>query len=243
MADIKLLRPEVTITTSIGELNQALHRCELAGRLCYDSTDKLDPCLVNKEFLGRLINKHHESVLEHASFSAVFLTDRAVTHQLVRHRLSSFSQQSQRYCRYSCGEGKHKMAFIEPFWGGTKELGLLTEGLKAAADTYEKLLQAGMKPEEARAVLPNCTATKIYVTANVRQWRHILKERLAPGAQFDIMMLMYSVYRSLEDAGFGYLVSDIPVCDKAHIAWPSYRDWTTTHPMSEHPVQETYPIQ
>lgn len=215
----KLIDPSVTILTSVSELKQQLHMCELAGRTCYNSVNKLQD-EVSQPFLMRIIDSHHESVLEHAHLTVAFVTDRATTHQLVRHRLASFSQQSQRYCRYEVPDeagdyyNSHQIAFVKPAWSTDAQweaVDVFKDQLEAAAKTYQKLLDYKCKPEEARAVLPNCTATVICMTANVREWRHILSERLAPGAQADIKLLMMALRDELIKNGFGYLVEDIKV--------------------------------
>lgn len=224
----KLINPSVTVLTSVDELKHQLHICELAGRLCYDSTERLTE-EASPSFLTRLIDKHHESVLEHAHLSVIFTTDRATTHQLVRHRLCSFSQQSQRYCRYEEG-GKHQLLFIDT---GRRPHGApastaLLQHLGSCAKTYDDMLSDGCAPEEARAVLPNCTATTICVTANIREWRHIFNERLAPAAQWDIKVLMFSLYRKLELNGFGHILSDIFVDPKLLSAEVTLPDCTMT---------------
>lgn len=211
--EIELIEPSVCVYTSVSELMHQLHVCEAAGRVCYDSTDKLTD-EVDKKFIARLIDKHHESVLEHAHITFEIITDRATTHQLVRHRLCSYSQQSQRYCRYAkpgTDGARHVMRFIAPagIVNNEEAKDTLVKSLQEATNAYESLLSLGCKPEEARAVLPNCTATKIVVTANVRQLRHIFNERLAPAAQADIKLIMYALWEQLINNGFGFVFDNV----------------------------------
>lgn len=144
-----------------------LHRIEYAGRVCYRSQTKDIP----RAFVRRLIASGHESVLEHCSLSAEIVCSRACSHQIVRHRLCAYSQESQRYVNYS----KQGYDIIGDF------------DCSQAIAQYEQLLAEGCKPEEARSVLPNCMATRLVMTTNLRQWRHIFKERaLNPHAQDEI---------------------------------------------------------
>ena len=127
-------------------------------------------------------------------YPAIITTDRAVTHQLVRHRLCSFSQESQRYCNYSSGKFNGKVQYIKPIWFDTwsddaKQAFL--DHLEKATDTYMYLVSKG-RPEEARAVLPNACKTQIGITTNLRELRHILRERCS-GAQAQIRQLALAV--------------------------------------------------
>lgn len=143
------------------------------ARTCYNS-----PLSVTKEardkFIAGLVKAGHESVIEHVTASFMLTVPRSISHQIVRHRIGvAYSQQSQRYCKYA-----DELDVIEPVpplsdYGRRRWL----EHCEAAHDAYKSLLNDGAKPEQARAVLPESTATKLGVTANLRAWRHILKER------------------------------------------------------------------
>lgn len=157
---------------------------EAAGRTCYlsESGDGDTP----EKFIQRLIARGHESVLEHASATLRFICDRGVTHELVRHRIASYSQESTRYCNYSHGK----------FGGGIKVIDLATgfgydldnpqdrakyaewmEAMEDAEGHYMKMLELGATPQEARSVLPSSTKTEIVVTMNIREWRHFVRLR------------------------------------------------------------------
>ena len=151
---------------------------EIGGRTCYKSEDKMcegsDVVLIE-----RLMNFKHESVLEHGSISVRFVTDRGVTHELVRHRMASFSQESTRYCNYGKGKFGNEIAVIKPhfFDNGTREYWLWCQSMQQAEQSYLQLLECGASAQEARSVLPNSLKTEIIVTANPREWRHIIALR------------------------------------------------------------------
>ena len=172
-----------------------LNKIEKIGRVCYKSEDRITKDSSEK-FVRSLIKSGHESVLEHISVSVRFITNRSVTHELVRHRLCSFSQESTRYVKYD-----GKMEFINPVWfrGDTlkKDEEVLSEitFIKACYSSeiaYHKLLDNGWKPEQAREILPNALKTEIVVTANLREWRHIFKLRTSKKAHPQIRELFKS---------------------------------------------------
>ena len=125
-----------------------------------------------------LVKSKHEAMLEHFSFSVKFIVDRGVSHELVRHRVASFAQESTRYCNYG-HEGE--ITVIEPcFWSWSKDGIKYNEWLSAcemAESYYLSLLEMGATPQEARAVLPNSLKTEVVMTANLREWRHFFSLR------------------------------------------------------------------
>ena len=167
---------------------------EKAGRTCYKSEDKI--CEGSAErFTRGLLKSGHESVIEHASATVKFITNRGVTHELVRHRLCAFSQESTRYVNY----GGDDMEFICPVWFDNNYFHNVDdyvpefEFIKAcrlAEHQYKQLLICGWKPEQAREVLPNALKTEIVVTANFREWRHIFRLRTSNKAHPQIRELM-----------------------------------------------------
>lgn len=178
----------------------ALATIEGAGRTCYKSEGQITAGSAEK-FVHMILDRGHESVIEHVSASVRFITNRGVTHELVRHRLCSYSQESTRFVKYD-----GRMEFIKPVWWDNwspNERQCWTESLAAAEAAYCKLVKLGSKPEQAREVLPNSLKTEIVVTANVRQWRHIFRARCAEAAHPQIRQLMLSCL-----AGFR---ADIPV--------------------------------
>jgi len=167
---------------------------ERAGRTCYLSLKRMKRGS-EKAFIRMLIKRGHVSVLEHAS--ATFIVSgasRAFTHQLVRHRLCSYSQQSQRYVDES------SFRYIEPesIKNNKKAHDLFVNFMEEARKTYSELQRLGIKNEDARFVLPNAVESQIVVTANLRQWRHIIELRGDPSAQWEIRRFAIEVLRILK---------------------------------------------
>lgn len=169
---------------------EILKALERAGRTCYKSEHKITDDSA-KKFVAGVIRKGHESVIEHEKLTARFICDRGVTHEKVRHRIASFSQESTRYCNYKGG-----VEFIIPCWMEGVEPGEYEQGvdhalgeLSSGADRWFKscmhdeaeyialLTEDGWTPQQARSVLPNSLKTEIIMTANLREWRHFFKLR------------------------------------------------------------------
>lgn len=181
-----------------------LDRIEMAGRTCYKSEDKITDASA-PQFVRMLIKRGHEAMLEHGGATVKFVTNRGVTHELVRHRLCAFGQESTRYVNY----GGSDIAFILPVWCDAEILGAHVGDYRATSDdatntwmnamwnleqAYRALLDEGWRPEQAREVLPNSLKTEIVVTANYREWRHIFKLRALglsgrPHPQMQALML------------------------------------------------------
>lgn len=163
--------------------SNALEKIERAGRVCYKSEDKIKKGSA-ETLIRTLIKSGHESVLEHASVSFKIVCDRGITHEFVRHRICSFSQESTRYCNYSKGKFGNEITVIKPcFWDedSLEYIGWLN-ACSACETWYFELIRMGAKPQEARSVLPNSLKAEIFTTANLREWRHILKLRTSPQA-------------------------------------------------------------
>jgi len=140
--------------------------------------------------MAMLIKRGHESVLEHVSASVRFVTNRGVSHELVRHRIASYSERSTRYVDY-----KTKMEFIRPVWwddSGKQAQTAFEQALGYSEKRYRFLREHGWHPEQAREVLPNALKTEIVVTANIREWRHIFKLRTSSKAHPQMRSLMLS---------------------------------------------------
>lgn len=175
---------------------------EKAGRTCYKSENRIIEGSAEK-FVKMLLELGHEAVLEHASASVRFITNRGVTHELVRHRLCSFAQESTRYVRYS-GE----LEFVQPVWWDDAnysevQKNIWRESMQQAEKNYLAALQAGDKPEQARELLPHATRAEIVVTANLREWRHIFLMRCSNKAHPQMRVLMRDCL-----AGF---IKEIPI--------------------------------
>lgn len=175
---------------------EELQRIEIAGRTCYKSEEKITPDGESaKRFVKMIIDNGHEAMLEHSSLSVRFICSRGVSHEIVRHRLFSFAQESTRYCNYSKGKFGGECSFIVPpdkDWGvntdeyyDNEDYGFVADStrrlwydaLLAAEDDYMDLLKQGWSPQQARDVLPNALKTEIVVTGNYREWRHFFKLR------------------------------------------------------------------
>ena len=159
---------------------QLYQQIETAGRTCYKSQLAITEDSA-RQFVKKLTENRHEAMLEHASVTIRFVTSRAVSHELVRHRMASFAQLSQRYVNYSKDKFGHTIPFVRPvnITPGSPADELFLQTCQSCEDAYFALLESGCPPEDARSVLPNATATEIVVTANLREWRHILSLRAA----------------------------------------------------------------
>lgn len=210
---------------------------EAAGRTCYKSEDKIGctnpieefdtentpdycdkadffcnncPDHSSVKFTKMLLNRGHHAMIEFGDIIVRFVTNRGVTHELVRHRLCSFAQESTRYVRYDGG-----MEFIRPVWCSEKGFGIFNEGYdfqvlpegpvlewalacRDAELTYTELLNAGWRPEQAREVLPNSLKTEIVVKGNIREWRHIFQLRCSKKAHPQIRALMLPLLAELK---------------------------------------------
>lgn len=160
-----------------------LQKIEYCGRTCYKSEDKITADSA-RDFVHSIIKRGHESVLEHVSFTVKFIVDRGVSHELVRHRIASFSQESTRYCNYSQDKFDSEITVIEPvFWDiCSLQYHLWYNAACGAEAAYFDLLNAGASPQQARSVLPNSLKTEVVMTANLREWRHFLRLRTSPAA-------------------------------------------------------------
>ena len=179
---MKIIKPSIEILDNITPV-EVLKKLELCGRVCYKSEDKItDESAV--KFISNIIKRGHESVLEHVSFSVRFICDRGVSHEIVRHRIASYSQESTRYCNYSKGQFNGEITVIEPCFlvPGTEGYNLWERACLVAEQMYFKMLDWGCSPQEARAVLPNSLKTELVMTANIREWRHFLKLRTSSAA-------------------------------------------------------------
>ncbi|HPY81502.1 MAG TPA: FAD-dependent thymidylate synthase [Bacteroidales bacterium] len=166
--------------------NNPIQLIEQAGRTCYKSEDKITDDSA-EIFAKKLVKLKHESVFEHVVVSVRFITNRGVTHELVRHRMCSFSQESTRYVKYN------DMEFIRPVWWDKwteKEQNIWIESMQNAEKAYLSLIKAGSTAEKAREVLPNSLKTEIVVTANLREWRHIFNLRCSKKAHPQVRQLM-----------------------------------------------------
>lgn len=179
----KFIKPSFTILTPFDGVSM-MKRIEAAGRTCYKSEDRIDEGSA-KSFVNMICNTHkHHSVIEHESVSVRIVCDRGVSHEIVRHRLASYSQESTRYVNYSKDKHGGELTFIEPcFWdSGSPLWNTWVMAMADAEESYLKLIDSGAKPEEARSVLPNSIKTEIVVTMNLRAWLHYFDMRTSKQA-------------------------------------------------------------
>ena len=174
---------------------------ELAARTCYKSEDKISHGTA-QALLRRLMKTGHESVIEHVSISVRIVCDRGITHELVRHRLCSFSQESTRYANYGKEKFGREITVIRPFFWkeGSPEFEAWKEAMTSAEKSYMALLDMGARPQEARSVLPNSLKTDIITTANIREWRHIFNLRCSKASHPQIRQIMPPVAGGLSPA-------------------------------------------
>ena len=164
-----------------------LQDIERIGRVCYKSEHRITSSSA-APFVRSIIERGHESVLEHISITVRFVTDRAIANELVRHRIAAYSQESTRYCNY-----KDKIEFIYPKNVSDGQLQLIMQACAYAEATYQALLANGATPEIARDVLPLCTKTELIATYNLREWRHILRLRTDKAAHPKMRELMQTL--------------------------------------------------
>ncbi|MDR1856504.1 MAG: FAD-dependent thymidylate synthase [Desulfovibrio sp.] len=174
---MKIIAPSSEIL-AMDDGEELLRRIEVAGRVCYKSEDRITRDSA-APFVARILASGHHSVIEHVSATVRIICDRGVTHELVRHRLASFSQESTRYANYSKGKFGGEITVIRPcFWPEDSEaFALWREAMEAAEHAYLALLKTNATAQQARSVLPNSLKTEIVVTCNIREWRHILALR------------------------------------------------------------------
>jgi thymidylate synthase (FAD) len=169
-----IIKPSFEILNNVDTL-EIMRSIEAAGRTCYKSDSTITDETA-EPFVRAIVKRGHESVLEHQSIMVRIVCDRGVSHEIVRHRLASYSQESTRYCNYGkMGE----VTFIKPcFWEvSDPAYSIWYNAMSYAAQVYLLLLSNGCTPQEARAVLPNSLKTEIVVTMNLREWRHFFRLR------------------------------------------------------------------
>lgn len=179
---MKVIQPGFEIIGGI-DGSSIIREIERIGRVCYKSEDRITDDSA-EGFIRRILKSGHESVIEHSRLTVKFICDRGVTHEIVRHRIASYSQESTRYCNYTKDKFGSEITFIKPcFWEDEPEkYGVWLESMQHAEDNYRKLIEMGAKPEEARSILPNSLKTELVVTMNFREWRHFFKLRTSERA-------------------------------------------------------------
>ena len=221
--NMKIIEQSHEILTDISEL---LLNIEVAARTCYKSEDKIGCTLEDigqhcrmpgkyncmdtgcykhssHKLIKALIKRGHHAMIEFNDIIVRFVTNRGVTHELVRHRLFSFAQESTRYVNYKGG-----MEFIKPVWCSNGIMKddpldhaeeLFIDNCVYSEEYYQLLLSQDWRPEQAREVLPNSLKTEIVVKGNIREWRHCLTLRTSKKAHPQIRALMLPLLEEFKD--------------------------------------------
>ncbi len=219
---MRLIKPYVELLYFQPE---AMITIEKAGRVCYQSSGRSDLNeLTSRGFVKRLISRGHLSVLEHASATVRFVVDRGVSHEIVRHRIASYSQESTRYCKYN-----DHVVFVIPSWASEIKAGIYTLDSVKCVDTlptdqrtwfismlnaeanYSELINHNVSPQNARSVLPNSLKTELIMTANMREWRHFFQLRTSTAAHPDMRIVADQALRAMHYRApeiFGNLLCD-----------------------------------
>lgn len=196
---MKIVKPSVEIyyhaVVRDGQVIKPAPFLEGVGRTCYKSEERITEDSAQK-FIKMLDERGHGAMLEHGVISVKFICDRGVSHEMVRHRLASFAQESTRYCNYSKNKFDGEISVIQPCDMPDEEVDDWKDACLYAEAKYMKLLEKGAPPQRARSVLPTCTKTELWVTANYREWQHIIKLRNNPKAHPQMVELMAQVYEN-----------------------------------------------
>lgn len=199
---MKIIEPSYEILTPISDGGiEELKRIERAARTCYKSEEKItDDGESAKKIVKMLVEHGHDAMLEHSSLTVRFITDRGVSHELVRHRLAAYAQESTRYCSYDKGKFGGEITVVRPSNLDRASCAYIVWRVACirAEEAYMELLDYGCKPQDARSVLPTSLKTEIVVTANYREWRHILALRTDKAAHPDIRALLTPLLAELQ---------------------------------------------
>jgi thymidylate synthase (FAD) len=174
---MRIINPSFEIYKNISA-EDILKNIEKFGRVCYKSESRITENSVNS-FVQRIIKRGHESVIEHEKITVKIICDRGVSHEIVRHRIASYSQESTRYCNYTDDKFGKELTFIRPcFWEqNSKKYNIWYKQMESVEKNYFSLIDLGSTPEQARSILPNSLKTEIVITMNLREWRHFFKLR------------------------------------------------------------------
>lgn len=190
---MNIIKPYIELEDKI-DGKAILKKIERIGRVCYKSENNIteESC---ERFIHNLLKRGHESVIEHASVSVRVICDRGVTHEIVRHRVASYSQESTRYCNYCNEKFGEELTFIKPcYWEENCEQYMHWKKCMASIEeTYNALIKSGATPQEARSILPNSLKTEIVITMNLREWRHFFKLRCAKAAHPQMREVAYLI--------------------------------------------------
>ncbi len=195
---MKIIKPYHEILDIIDQ-EHIVANIERYGRVCYKSEESISPETA-VPFVTRIIKNGHEAVIEHEKISIKIVCDRGVSHEIVRHRIASYCQESTRYCNYSQGRFGNELTFIKPcYWKeGDRAYEIWLNQMQKAEETYFALINIGASAEQARAVLPSSLKTEIIVTMNLREWRHFLKLRTSPKSHPQMREISLSILKDMK---------------------------------------------
>ena len=207
---MRVVEPSVSIESSITQ-DEAMMLIERAGRVCYKSEGNIADGSA-QQFIKGILKRGHESVIEHIAITVRVICDRGVTHEIVRHRIASYSQESTRYCNYAQDKFSNEITVISPvFWEkDSVEYKIWEKGMEACEKSYFALIDAGAKPQEARTVLPNSLKTEIFMTMNFREWRHFFKLRCSSAAHPQMRQVANMIFEQFKER-YPMLVDDIVI--------------------------------
>ena len=197
---MRVVKPEVQFLSG-SSYEAMLEKLERIGRVCYKSEGNIREGSAEK-FLRNIVAQGHESVIEHESVTMKVLCDRGVTHEIVRHRIASYSQESTRYCNYSKEKFQGELTFIRPFfWESDPEkFGVWKRAMESAERAYLALMDLGATAQEARSVLPNSLKTELVVTMDLREWRHFFRLRTSAAAHPQMRELTLPLLAAFREA-------------------------------------------
>lgn len=187
---MQIIRPSATIERATPDLEECI---EAAGRTCWKSNDKIAPGSAGP-FIERIKGFKHDSVLEHGAITVRFICDRGVSHELVRHRIASFSQESTRYCNYGKNKFCSEITVIAPCDLTDMQMHVWERAMQDAERACMTLLNEGATPQMARSVLPNSLKTEVVMTTNPREWRHVFRMRCDRAAHPQMREIMIPLF-------------------------------------------------
>lgn len=196
---MKVIRPSFEIIDKI-DGKTLLRKIELCGRVCYKSENVITEESSIK-FVKNIIQSGHESVLEHEKISVRLICDRGISHEIVRHRIASYSQESTRYCNYSRDKFDGELVFIKPcFWEeGSINYNIWKHTMEMCENAYLDMVRNGATAQEARSVLPNSLKTEIVMTMNMREWRHFFKLRTSKRAHPQMREITIPLLKAMKE--------------------------------------------
>lgn len=200
------IKPSVEIIDTI-DYERIAKKIEKIGRVCYKSEHLITDDSA-EGFICRVLKRGHESVIEHESITVKVICDRGVTHEIVRHRLASYTQESSRYCRYSSDKFGNQITVIDIASGFNYDLNnpdhlrkyeIWKSAMEFTEKAYMDMLEAGATPEEARSVLPNSLKTELVMTMNIREWRYFFKMRVDKAAHPQMREVASIIYEEFKE--------------------------------------------